>query len=132
MPSAIRHARHDSATNNTPPPPKRSSSFKGVLNAYYKIFGGHPPKKAPRNESRADETERLRQTVKKYEEQLEEASNTLLLQDKVLASWEKQGWKIKKVRMFNDFNVVVYIKYLLVESKLNIIIGRHPERCAGG
>jgi hypothetical protein len=113
MPSAIRHARHDSATTNIPPPPapKRSSSFKGVLNAYYKIFGGHPPKRSSRHESITEETERLRQTVKKYEEQLEEASNTLLLQDKVLASWEKQGWKVKKVWITHDIDVLVFAQH---------------------
>jgi hypothetical protein len=93
------HARHDSATANSTATPKRSSSLKGVLNAYYKIFGGHPPKKPPRNEILTEEIERLRRTVRKYERQLEEASNTLLLQDRVLAKWEKQGWHATKVRL---------------------------------
>lgn len=94
------HTRHDSASANSTSGPKRTSSLKGVLNAYYKIFGGHPPKGPPRNEKPAEEVERLRRTVKKYERQLEEASNTLLLQDKVLAKWEKQGWRAKKVSAF--------------------------------
>lgn len=97
MAPAHGHSRHDSATANSTTTPKRTSSLKGVLNAYYKIFGGHPPKKPPRNEKPAEEIERLRRTVRKYERQLEEASNTLLLQDKVLAKWEKQGWHAKKV-----------------------------------
>jgi hypothetical protein len=68
-----------------------------VLNAYYKIFGGHPPRKPPRNEKPAEEAERLRKLVRRYERQLEEASNTILLQDKVLAKWEKEGQKATHV-----------------------------------
>ncbi len=67
---------------------KRSSSFRSVLNTYYKIFGGSS-KKVPKYEKLPEEAERLRKLVTKYEAQLEEASNILLLQDKVIARWEK-------------------------------------------
>ena len=84
-----RHSRHDSAMQ-APAPPKRSSSFRSVLNTYYKIFGGSP-KKTPKHEKLPEEAERLRKLVKKYEAQLEEASEILLLQDKVIARWEKDA-----------------------------------------
>jgi hypothetical protein len=86
-----RHSRHDSAMQ-APTPPKRTSSFKSVLNTYYKIFGGSP-KKTPKHEKPAEEADRLRKLTKKYEAQLEEASNILLLQDKVIAKWEKDAAK---------------------------------------
>ena len=95
-----RHSRHDSAMQ-APTPPKRTSSFKSVLNTYYKIFGGSP-KKTPKHEKLPEEAERLRKLVKKYEAQLEEASNILLLQDKVIARWEKdaasKGTPVTQVR----------------------------------
>jgi len=69
------------------------------LNAYYKLFGGET-KKPRHNETPTQESERLRKTLKKYEKQLEEVSTTLLLQDKILATFEKQGWHAKKVRSF--------------------------------
>ena len=84
-----RHSRHDSAMA-APTTPKRSSSFRSVLNTYYKIFGGSP-KKVPKHEKLPEQAERLQKLVKKYEAQLEEASEILLLQDKVIARWEKEG-----------------------------------------
>ena len=71
-----------------------------MLNTYYKIFGGSP-KKPPKHEKLPEEADRLRRLTKKYEAQLEEASNILLLQDKVIARWEKdaakKGTKVKEV-----------------------------------
>jgi hypothetical protein len=94
--SSKRRSRHDSVTQS-PSMPRRSSSFKGILNAYYKVFGGHPPSKAPSIERPLDEVDRLKQVVREYEKQLEEASNTILLQDKVLTRWEKTGQLETKV-----------------------------------
>lgn len=64
--------------------------MKNVFNAYYKIFGGKPPSKPPAAEQPVEEAERLRKVVRRYEKQLEEASNTIMLQDKVLAKWESK------------------------------------------
>ncbi|QDS74960.1 hypothetical protein FKW77_004835 [Venturia effusa] len=92
--SKRRHSRHNSVEAR-PGAPRRSSSVKNVFNAYYKIFGGKPPSKPPASEQPVDETARLRRMVRRYERQLEEASNTIMLQDKVLAKWESKVKNLK-------------------------------------
>lgn len=94
----------NSKSDQTATLPKRSSSFRNVLNSYWKVFGGSP-KKPPKHEKPHEEAERLRRTVKKYEGQLEEASNILLLQDKVIARWENDA-VIKGTKVANVSNIL--------------------------
>lgn len=88
--SKRRHSKQ-SSMEARPGAPRRSSSVKNVLNAYYKIFGGKPPSKPPAAEQPVEEADRLRKVVRRYEKQLEEASNTIMLQDKVLQKWESKA-----------------------------------------
>lgn len=87
--SKRRHSKQNS-TEARPSAPRRSSSVKNVFNAYYKIFGGKPSSKPPAAELPVEEADRLRRLVRRYEKQLEEASNTIMLQDKVLTKWESK------------------------------------------
>lgn len=89
--SSKRRQPKQNSAEARPGGPKRSSSVKNVLNAYYKIFGGKPSSKPPAAELPAEEADRLRKLVRRYEKQLEEASNTIMLQDKVLAKWESKA-----------------------------------------
>ncbi|TID15151.1 putative chemotaxis methyl-accepting receptor signaling protein [Venturia nashicola] len=88
--SSKRRQSKQNSMEARPGAPRRSSSVKNVFNAYYKIFGGKPPSKPPATELPGEEAERLRRVVRRYEKQLEEASNTIMLQDKVLAKWESK------------------------------------------
>jgi hypothetical protein len=91
-----RHKRHDSAIVASPGRPRRSSSVRSVLQSYRKVFAGRatrnrsPSRDGTREARPSGEFDNLRRTVQKYEAQLEEASTTILLQDSILAKWEKQ------------------------------------------
>jgi hypothetical protein len=86
------HKRHDSGVMASPGRPRRSSSVRNALQSYRKVFSGRKPrnKSPPRTENASGDVENLRQTVRKYERELEEASTTIMLQDRILSKWERQ------------------------------------------
>jgi hypothetical protein len=89
----VRQNRHEREERVTPLPPKprRSRSVRESFQAYYKVFKSraYRNRSPPRDEAMEEELQRLRKANKTYEKQLEEASDTILLQDKVLLRWEK-------------------------------------------
>jgi hypothetical protein len=89
-PRINRHEREEPVTQS-PPKPRRSRSVRDSFQAYYKVFKSraYRNRSPPRNEKMEEELQRLRNTNKTYEKQLEEASDTILLQDRVLLRWEK-------------------------------------------
>jgi hypothetical protein len=90
-----RKNRYDRDESTTPSPgkPRRSRSVKDSFQAYYKVFRSraYRTRSPSRGEATDEELQRLRKTLKTYEKQLEEASDTILLQDRVLTRWEKLG-----------------------------------------
>jgi cobalamin biosynthesis protein CobT len=97
-----RTSRHDRVDSTTPSPgrPRRSRSVKDSFQAYYKVFKSRANRNRspPRDEAAGEELQRLRKSIRTYEKQLEEASDTILLQDRVLTRWEKLN---SKVRVFS-------------------------------
>jgi hypothetical protein len=89
-PRINRHER-DEAVTQSRPKPRRSRSVRDSFQAYYKVFKSraYRNRSPPRDEKIEEELQRLRNTNKTYEKQLEEASDTILLQDRVLLRWEK-------------------------------------------
>jgi hypothetical protein len=93
-----RHEREEPVTP-LPPKPRRSRSVRDSFQAYYKVFKSraYRNRSPPRNEAMEEELQRLRKASKTYEKQLEEASDTILLQDKVLLRWEKLSKDVSHV-----------------------------------
>jgi hypothetical protein len=103
--------RHERGGTETPSPgkPRRSRSVRDSFQAYYKVFKSRANRNRspPRNEAIEEELQRLRKTIKTYEKQLEEASDTILLQDRVLTRWEKISQKVCIVPVLNINQVLI-------------------------
>ena len=92
--TGTRNRRHDSVTSPpSPTAPKRSRSWRS---AYNRVFGSSTRKSLHKDEKPEEEIVRLQKTVQRQEQELEEASNVIILQDKVLVKLDKQIGKLSR------------------------------------